>query len=34
MKKAMIALGLVVVMFLGVSYVYAQDPGCGPKERY
>jgi len=30
MKKAMIALGLVVVMFLGVSYVFAQDPGAGP----
>jgi len=25
MKKAMIALGLVVVMLLGVSYVYAQE---------
>ena len=30
MKKAMIALGLVVVMFLGVSYVYAQEQGAGP----
>ena len=30
MKKTMIALGLAVVMFLGVSYVYAQDPGVGP----
>jgi len=27
MKKAMIALGLVVVMLLGVSYVYAQEQG-------
>ena len=25
MKKAMIALGLVVLMLFGVSYVYAQD---------
>ena len=30
MKKTMIALALVVVMFLGVSYVCAQDPGAGP----
>jgi len=29
MKKAMIALGLVVVMFFGVSCVYAQDFGAG-----
>ena len=29
MKKAIIALGLVMVMFFGVSYVYAQDPGDG-----
>ena len=34
MKKAMIALGLVVVMFFGVSYVYAQDPGAGPRHRW
>jgi Spy/CpxP family protein refolding chaperone len=34
MKKAMIALGLVVVMFLGVSYVYAQDPGAGPSHGW
>ena len=27
MKKAIIALGLVVVMFWGVSYVYAQEQG-------
>jgi len=30
MKKAMIALALVAVMFLGVSYVFALDPGAGP----
>jgi len=30
MKKAMIALGLVVVMVLGVSYVYAQEQGNPP----
>jgi len=34
MKKAMIALGLVVVMFLGVAYVYAQDPGAGPRHGW
>ena len=34
MKKAMIALGLVVVMFLGVSYVYAQNPGAGPSHGW
>jgi Spy/CpxP family protein refolding chaperone len=34
MKKAMIVLGLVVVMFLGVSYVYAQAPGAGPWYRH
>jgi Spy/CpxP family protein refolding chaperone len=34
MKKAMIALGVVVVMFLGLSYVYAQDPGAGPWHRH
>jgi len=27
MKKALIALGLVMVMFFGVSYVYAQEQG-------
>jgi len=31
MKKAMIALGLVVVMLLGVSYVYAQEQGNPPR---
>jgi Spy/CpxP family protein refolding chaperone len=30
MKKAMIALGLVAVMLVGVAYVYAQGPGMGP----
>jgi len=30
MKKTMIALGLAVVMFLGVAYVFAQNPGPGP----
>jgi Spy/CpxP family protein refolding chaperone len=30
MKKAMIALGLVVVMLLGVSYIYAQEQGDTP----
>jgi hypothetical protein len=25
MKKAIIALGLVVVMFFGVAYIYAQN---------
>lgn len=30
MKKVMIALGLAVVMFSGVSYVFAQDSGAGP----
>jgi Spy/CpxP family protein refolding chaperone len=30
MKKAMVALGLVVVMLLGVSYVYAQEQGNPP----
>jgi len=34
MKKAMIALGLVVVMLFGVSYVYAQDPGAGPRHGW
>ena len=31
MKKAMVALGLVVVMLLGVSYVYAQERGNPPE---
>jgi Spy/CpxP family protein refolding chaperone len=30
MKKAIIALGLVMVMFFGVSYVYAQEQGNPP----
>jgi len=31
MKKTMIALGLLVVMLLGVSYVYAQEQGDPPR---
>jgi len=34
MKKTMIALGLAAVMFLGVSYVWAQDPASGPGHRW
>jgi Spy/CpxP family protein refolding chaperone len=34
MKKAIIALGLVMVMLLGVAYVYAQDPGAGPRHGW
>ena len=34
MKKTMIALALVAVMFLGVSYVFAQDPGAGPSHGW
>jgi Spy/CpxP family protein refolding chaperone len=30
MKKTVVALGLVVVMLVGVSYVYARGPGFGP----
>jgi Spy/CpxP family protein refolding chaperone len=30
MKKTIVALGLVLVMLLGVTYVYAQGPGFGP----
>ena len=30
MKKTMIALGLAAVMFLGISYVFAQDQGPVP----
>jgi len=30
MRKTIIALGLVAVMLLGVTYVYAQGPGFGP----
>ena len=34
MRKAMIALGLVVVMLLGVSYVYAQEQGDPPRRGW
>jgi Spy/CpxP family protein refolding chaperone len=34
MKKAMISLGLVIVMLFGVAYVYAQDPGTNPRYRW
>ena len=34
MKKAMIALGLVMVMLLGVSYVYAQEQGNPPRHGW
>jgi Spy/CpxP family protein refolding chaperone len=34
MKKAIIALGLVMVMLWGVAYVYAQDPGAGPRHGW
>ena len=30
MKKTLIALGLVVAMLLGITYVYAGGPGFGP----
>jgi Spy/CpxP family protein refolding chaperone len=33
MKKTIIALGLVALMLLGVTYVYAQGPGFGPGYR-
>jgi Spy/CpxP family protein refolding chaperone len=33
MKKTIFALGLVAVMLLGVTYVYAQGPGMGPGHR-
>ena len=33
MKKKLIVLGLVVVMVLGVTYIYAQGPGSGPGHR-
>jgi Spy/CpxP family protein refolding chaperone len=33
MKKAGIALGLAVAMFLSFSYVYAQDVGVGPEPQ-
>jgi Spy/CpxP family protein refolding chaperone len=34
MKKAVIALGLVMVMFFGVSYVYAQEQGDPPRHGW
>jgi Spy/CpxP family protein refolding chaperone len=34
MKKAMMALGLVVVMLLGVSYVFAQEQGDPPRHGW
>jgi Spy/CpxP family protein refolding chaperone len=34
MKKAMIALGLVVAMFFSIAYVYAQDPGVGSRHGW
>jgi Spy/CpxP family protein refolding chaperone len=34
MKKTMIALGLVMVMLWGVSYVYAQEQGDPPRHRW
>jgi Spy/CpxP family protein refolding chaperone len=33
MKKKLIALGLVAIMLLGVTYVYAQGPSMGPGHR-
>jgi Spy/CpxP family protein refolding chaperone len=33
MKKMIVTLGLVAVMLLGVTYVYAQGPGMGPGHR-
>jgi Spy/CpxP family protein refolding chaperone len=33
MKKTIIALGLVALMLLGVTFVYAQGPGFGPGHR-
>jgi Spy/CpxP family protein refolding chaperone len=30
MKKTIITLGLVAVMFLGITYAYSQGPGFGP----
>ena len=34
MKKAIIASGLVMVMFFGVSYVYAQEQGDPPRHGW
>ena len=33
MKKTIVLLGLVALMVLGVTYVYAQGPGMGPGHR-
>ena len=33
MKKMIVVLGLVALMVLGVTYVYAQGPGMGPGHR-
>jgi len=33
MRKTIIALGLAAVMFLAVTYVYAQGPGFGSRHR-
>ena len=30
MKKTLLALSLITVLILGVTYVYAQNPGHGP----
>jgi Spy/CpxP family protein refolding chaperone len=34
MKRAMIALGLVMVMFIGVSYVYSQEQSDPPRHGW
>jgi Spy/CpxP family protein refolding chaperone len=33
MRKAIVALGLVAIMLLGVTYAYAQGPGMGPGHK-
>jgi len=33
MKKTIVVLGLLALMVLGVTYVYAQGPGMGPGHR-
>ena len=33
MRKRIVVLGLVAIMLLGVTYVYAQGPGYGPGHR-
>ena len=33
MRKLIVTLGLVSIMLLGVTYVYAQGPGFGPGHR-